>query len=84
MTMKSTLLAALGALFIAAPAAVQAQPEDGSYYDQPDSRYYDHPDSGYYAGDAYAPHYRRGCFIGRRGEYGLFGRYRQRLTLICR
>jgi hypothetical protein len=71
MTLKTTLLAVLGALFIAAPAAVQAQP--GDY----DGSYYDNPDSGYYH------HYRRGCHIGRRGEYGVFGRYRQRLTLIC-
>jgi hypothetical protein len=82
MTMKSTLLAALGVLSIAAPAAVQAQPADGSYYDRPDGAYYD---NGYYPDDGYSyRHYRRGCFIGRRGEYGLFGRYRQRLTLICR
>jgi hypothetical protein len=33
MTLKTTLLAALGALFITAPAAVQAQPGDSdSYY----------------------------------------------------
>lgn len=70
MTMKSTLLVAQGVLFIAAPAAVQAQPQDSDGY------YYDHPDDAY----SHHRHHRRGCCIGRRGEYG---HYRQRLTLIC-
>jgi hypothetical protein len=68
MTLKTTLLAALGALFITAPAAVQAQPGDS------DSYYYHHR----------IHHERRGCYLGRRYEYGLFGHYRPRTTLICR
>jgi len=67
MILKTTLLAALGALFIAAPAAVQAQPRDS------DSDYYQH---GRY-------HYHHRCGLIRRGEYGLFGRYRERWTLGC-
>jgi Spy/CpxP family protein refolding chaperone len=71
MTLKSTLLVALGALFIAAPAAVQAQPGDS------DSGYYHHHHHYYYRHD-------HGCGFYRRGEYGLFGHYQQRLTFGCR
>lgn len=73
MTMKSTFLVALGILSIAAPATVQAQPRDS------DGSYYDHSDHAY----SHHRHYHRGCHIGRRGEYGVFGHYRQRLTLVC-
>ena len=78
MTLKTTLLAAVGALIVAGPAAVQAQPYDSdSYYYQPyysDGYYYQHRD--------YREH--RGCYFGKRYEYGVFGRYRPRTTLICR
>jgi hypothetical protein len=64
MILKTTLLAALGAVFIAAPAAVQAQPD----------RYHHH----------YVRHpYHHRCGLIRRGEYGVFGHYRKRLTLGC-
>jgi hypothetical protein len=77
MILKTTLLAALGALFIAAPAAVQAQPSDSdSYYYQPSDS-----DSYYYQHSRY--HYHHSCGLIRRGEYGLFGRYRERWTLGC-
>jgi len=62
MIRKTTLLAALGALFIAAPAAVQAQPRDSDSY-----RYYDSDSYQYYHA---RPHHR--CGLIRRGEYGLF------------
>ena len=65
MILKTTLLAALGALFIAAPAAVQAQPRDSDSYHHHVRQY----------------HHR--CGLIRRGEYGVFGHYRQRLTLGC-
>jgi hypothetical protein len=67
MNLKTTLLAALGVLIFAAPAAVQGQPRDS------DSYYYHH----------HRHYYHRGCHVGRRGEYGVFGHYRQRLTVIC-
>ncbi len=67
MILKTTLLAALGALFIAAPAAVQAQPRDSDSY-----QYYQ-----------VRPHYHHRCGLIRRGEYGVFGRYRERWTLGC-
>ncbi|HEY2482152.1 MAG TPA: hypothetical protein VGI30_08155 [Caulobacteraceae bacterium] len=66
MNLKTTLLAALGALFIAAPA-VQAQPDDSS------SNHHRH----YYRHD-------HRCGFYRRGEYGVFGHYRNRLTFGCR
>jgi hypothetical protein len=68
MNLKTTLLAALGALFIAAPA-VQAQPDDNGYYRN------------------HHRHYSRNnhrCGFYRRGEYGVFGHYRNRLTFGCR
>ncbi len=65
MILKTTLLAALGALFIAAPAAVQAQPRDSDSYHH------------------HVRHYHHRCGLIRRGEYGVFGHYRQRLTLGC-
>jgi hypothetical protein len=68
MNLKTTLLAALGALFIAAPA-VQAQPGHHSYRHSHYRHYYRHD---------------RGCGFYRRGEYGLFGHYRNRLTFGCR
>ena len=67
MILKTTLLAALGALFIAAPAAVQAQPRDS------DSRHHHHVRHQYH----------RRCGLIRRGEYGVFGHYRNRLTVGC-
>lgn len=68
MNLKTTLLAALGALFIAAPA-VQAQPDDYGYY-RNHHRHYSRHDHG--------------CGFYRRGEYGVFGHYRNRLTFGCR
>lgn len=65
MTLKTTLLAALGAFIIAAPATI-AQPRDS------DDGYYNHH-----------RHYHRGCHIGKRGEYGVFGHYHKRLTVLC-
>ncbi len=67
MNLKTTLLAALGALTIAAPAAVQGQPRNSDSYN------YHHRHHNYH----------RGCHIGRRGEYGVFGHYRKRLTVVC-
>ncbi len=67
MNLKTSLLAALGALILAAPAVVQGQPQKS------DSHYRHH----------HRHTYHRGCHIGRRGEYGVFGHYRQRLTVIC-
>jgi hypothetical protein len=68
MILKTTLLAGLGALFIAAPAAVQAQPTDSA------SHHHHH---------YVRRHYHHRCGFVRRGEYGLFGHYRQRWTLGC-
>jgi hypothetical protein len=67
MILKTTLLAALGAVLVAAPAAVQAQPTDSNSYHHHYARH----------------HYRHRCGFVRRGEYGLFGHYRQRWTLGC-
>jgi hypothetical protein len=67
MILKTTLLAALGALFIAAPAAVQAQPRDSDSYHHHYVRHHDH----------------HRCGLIRRGEYGVFGHYRNRLTVGC-
>jgi hypothetical protein len=66
MILKTTLLAALGALFIAAPAAVQAQPRDSDSYHHHVRHQYHHR-----------------CGLIRRGEYGVFGHYRKRLTVVC-
>jgi len=66
MTLKTTLLAALGAFIIAAPATIQAQPRES------DDGYYNHH-----------RHYHRGCHLGKRGEYGVFGHYHKRLTVLC-
>jgi hypothetical protein len=64
MILKTALLAALGALFIAAPVAIQAQPRDSNSYH-------------------HVRHYHHRCGLVRRGEYGVFGHYRKRLTLGC-
>jgi hypothetical protein len=66
MHLKTTLLAALGALIIATPAAVQGQPRNSHSYYRHHHR-----------------EYHRGCHIGRRGEYGVFGHYKKRLTVVC-
>ena len=42
MILKTTLLAALGALFITAPAAVQAQPRDTNSYHRHHVRHHYH------------------------------------------
>ena len=75
MILKTMLLAALGALSVAAPAAVQAQPRDSDSH-----QYYDSDGSQYYQA---RPHYHHRCGLIRRGEYGVFGRYRERWTLGC-
>jgi hypothetical protein len=67
MILKTTLLAGLGALFVAAPAAAQAQPRDSASHHHHHVRH----------------HYHHRCGLIRRGEYGLFGHYRQRWTLGC-
>jgi hypothetical protein len=76
MNLKTALLAALGALFIAAPVAVQAQDSNSSYY------YDEHPDTGY----THHRHYSReghDCHLGKAPRYGVFGRKRNRLTIVC-
>jgi hypothetical protein len=80
MNMKSTILAAMGALFIAAPAAVQAQP-----YDSDSDYYYSYPDRGYYYHDYDYDRYGPRCWIEYRREYSLFGLLREdRPVRICR
>jgi hypothetical protein len=82
MKLKTTLLTALGALTIAAPAAVQAQDSDGRYYDQRPSYAYDEPaDTGYYR--RHVEHDRRGCHLARRPRYGVFLQRHNRLTIVC-
>jgi len=78
MNLKTALLAALGALCIAAPAAVQAQDYDGYYYDTPDNAYHHHR-------HVYRRSYddRRGCHLGKRPRYGVFGQLHNRLTIVC-
>lgn len=67
MILKTTLLAALGALFIVAPAALQAQSRNSNGHHHHYARH----------------HYQHRCGFVRRGEYGLFGHYRKRWTVGC-
>jgi hypothetical protein len=81
MTLKTACLAALGALFIAAPAAVQAQDQD-TYYDQHPSYATDeHADAAYHR--RHVEHERRGCHIAKRYRYGVFLQRHKRLTIVC-
>lgn len=75
MNIKTTLLAGLGALFIAAPLAAQAQVYDEYYYDYPS---YYHHDYDYNA-------YGRRCWIEYRRNYGFFGFFQEdRAVRVCR
>lgn len=82
MNLKTALLAGLGAMFIAAPAAVQAQDDsyyndNGYYSDNADSAYHHHRHV-YHRADE-----RRGCHLGKRPRYGVFGQLHNRLTIVC-
>ncbi|HEY2177480.1 MAG TPA: hypothetical protein VGH15_02765 [Caulobacteraceae bacterium] len=79
MIRKSTLLAALGALAIAAPAA--AQPAQDQPAPQPSYTHHRHHHHHHYY---YARRqYHHGCGFERRYEYGVFGHYKKRWTVGC-
>ncbi|HEV7159106.1 MAG TPA: hypothetical protein VGN38_12175 [Caulobacteraceae bacterium] len=67
MKFKTALLATLGAMVIAAPAA--AQPRNDSGYRHHHHRHYVHE--------------RRGCHLAKRPRYGVFGQLHNRLTIVC-
>jgi hypothetical protein len=93
MILKSTLLAGLGALAIAGPAAAQAQATDAPPSNAPPSNAPPSYSSGHH--HHYVRHhyvrrdydrrdYHHGCGFYRRYEYGLFGHYQKRWTWGCR
>ena len=83
MNLRTSLLAALGALSIAAPAAVRAQDSDSRAYDQHPSYAYDERGDAAYHDRRNVEREHRGCHIARRPRYGVFLQRHNRLTVVC-